>query len=101
LIQELEAQFHGLARWKKNQNLEGRIKNARFIGELTKFRAAPPIVSLRCLRRCLDDFNGYNIDIACCLLECCGRYLYRMKHTNKRITDTMDTMMRIKKAKVC
>ena len=101
LIQDLEAQFHGLARWKKNQNLEGRIKNARFIGELTKFRVAPPIVSLRCMRRCLDDFTGYNIDIACCLLESCGRFLHRLKHTNRRITDVMDTMMRIKRAKVC
>ena len=100
LVEELEAQFHGLSRWKKNQNLEGRIKNARFIGELTKFRAAPPIVSLRCLKRCLDDFTGYNIDVACCLLESCGRYLYRLKHTNSRMSMVMDTIMRIRKAKV-
>lgn len=100
LVHELEAQFHGFARWKKNQNLEGRIKNARFLGELTKFRVAPPIVSLRCLKRCLDDFSGFNIDVCCCLLESCGKYLYRLnKHTNQRITNLMDTMMRIRKAK--
>jgi len=100
LVTELEQQFHGLARWKKQQNLEGRMRNARFLGELTKFRVAPPIVVLRCLRRCLDDFCGYNVDIACCLLESCGRYLQRTKHTRERLSSLMDTMLRIRKAKI-
>jgi len=99
LVTELERQFHGQARFKKNVNLEGRLKTARFLGELTKFRVAPPIVSLRCLRRCLDDFGGANIDVACCLLESCGRYLHRTEHTRARISALMDTMMRIRKAK--
>jgi regulator of nonsense transcripts 2 len=99
LVKELEQQFHGLARWKKQQNIDSRIRNARFIGELTKFRVAPPIVALRSLRRCLDDFNGYNVDIACCLLESCGRFLHRTKHTSARLTQLMDTMMRIRKAR--
>lgn len=100
LVIELEKQFHGLARWKKQQSLENRIRNARFIGELTKFRVAPPIVALRGMRRCLDDFSGYNIDVACCLLETCGRYLYRMKHTSAKVAQLLDTMKRIRKAKV-
>lgn len=29
LVVELEKQFHGLARWKKQQNLDNRIRNAR------------------------------------------------------------------------
>jgi len=99
LVTDLEQQFHGLARWKKQQNLENRLRNARFIGELTKFRVAPPIVALRGLRRCLDDFSGYNIDVACCLLESCGRYLYRTKHTSAKISHLMDTMKRIRKMK--
>jgi regulator of nonsense transcripts 2 len=100
LVQELEQQFHGQAKFKKNQNVESRLKTARFLGELTKFRVAPPIVSLRCLRRCLDDFSGFNIDVACCILESCGRYLLRTKHTSTRISSLMDTMTRISKAKV-
>jgi regulator of nonsense transcripts 2 len=100
MVQELENQFHGLARFKKNVNLENRLKNARYLGELTKFRVAPPIVVLRCLQRCLGDFTGYNIDVACCLLESCGRYLYRTPHTKARITSLMETMMRIRKARV-
>jgi regulator of nonsense transcripts 2 len=100
LVTELEQQFHGQAKFKKNQNLESRLKTARYIGELTKFRVAPPIVALRCLRRCLDDFSGGNIDVACCLLEYCGRYLFRTPHTSARLTSLMETMMRISKAKV-
>lgn len=100
LVTDLEAQFHGYARFKKNVNVEGRFKNARFIGELTKFRAAPPIVALRGLQRCLEDFSGANIDIACCILETCGRFLYRSKHTKARISSLMETMMRLRKAKV-
>jgi regulator of nonsense transcripts 2 len=100
LVTELEKQFHGLARWKKQQSLENRLRNARFIGELTKFRVAPPIVALRGLRRCLDDFSGYNIDVACCLLESCGRYLHRTRHTSNKVAQLLDTMKRIRKAKV-
>jgi len=99
LITELEQQFHGLARWKKQHSVENRLRNARFLGELTKFRVAPPIVVLRCLRRCLEDFNGYNVDVACSLLESCGRYLHRTKHTASKLTTLMDTMARIRKAR--
>lgn len=100
LVTDLEQQFHGQAKFKKNQNLESRLKTARYIGELTKFRVAPPIISLRCIRRCLDDFNGFNVDVACCMLESCGRYLYRTKHSSARVTVLMDAMMRISKARV-
>ena len=99
LVTELEQQMHGQARFKKNQNIESRLRTARYIGELTKFRVAPPIVALRGIKRCLEDFSGYNIDVACCLLESCGRYLFRTKYTHKKISELMDTMMRLKKAK--
>jgi regulator of nonsense transcripts 2 len=100
LVTDLEQQFHGQAKFKKNQNLDSRFKTARYIGELTKFRVAPPIVFLRCIRRCLDDFTGGNVEVSCCLLETCGRFLYRLKHTSSRISDIMDTMTKLSKAKV-
>jgi regulator of nonsense transcripts 2 len=100
LVTDLEQQFHGQAKYKKNQNIESRLRTARYIGELTKFRVVPPIVSFRCLRRCLDDLTGGNVDVACCLLEACGRYLYRLKHTNAKLTGLMDILMKISKAKV-
>ena len=100
LVTELEHQMHGQARFKKNINIDGRLRTARYLSELTKFRVAPPIVVLRGIKRCIEDFTGYNIDVACCLLENCGRYLYRTQHTHKKIAELMDTMMRIKKARV-
>jgi len=100
LVKDLEQQFHGQTKFKKNQNIEGRFKTARYIGELTKFRVAPPIVALRCIKRCCDDFSGANIDVVCCLLESCGRYLHRIKHTSARLTVLLDTITRLSKAAV-
>lgn len=100
LVNDLEAQFHGQTRWKKQQNLNARLKTTRYIGELIMFRVAPPIVALRCFRRCLEDFGGHNIDVTCCLLESCGRYLHRLKHTQPKLSMLMDTMSRIRQAKV-
>lgn len=99
LLADLEQQFHGQAKFKKNQFVESRMRTARYIGELTKFRVAPPIVFLRCMRRCLDDFTGNNVDIACCLLETCGRFLFQLKHTNAKVTALMEAMNRLSKAK--
>ena len=100
LVSDLEQQFHGQTKFKKNQNLDSRMKTARYIGELTKFRVAPPIVALRCIQRCIEDFTGSNVDVACCILESCGRFLYRTKHANARLVALMDTMTRLRKAKV-
>lgn len=100
LVTDLEQQFHGQAKYKKNQNIESRLRTARYLGELIKFGVAPPMVAFRCLRRCLDDFTGGNVDVACCLLEACGRYLYRLQHTNPKLTLLMEAMMRLSKAKV-
>jgi regulator of nonsense transcripts 2 len=99
-VSQLEQQFHGQAKFKKNQNIESRLKTARFISELTKFRVAPPIVALRCFQRCLEDFTASNVDVACCLLEGCGRYLYHLKHTRAQIKTLMEAMERLSKAKV-
>ena len=64
LVTELEQQMHIQARFKNNQNLEARLRTARYLGELTKFRVAPPIVILGGLKRCLEDVTGFNIDVA-------------------------------------
>lgn len=99
LLVDLEQQFHGQAKFKKNQNVESRMRTARYIGELTKFRVAPPIIFLRCMRRCLDDFTGNNVDIACSLMESCGRFLFKLKPTSTKVTGLMEAMNRLGKAK--
>lgn len=100
LVVDLEQQFHGQAKFKKNQNLEARLRTARYIGELIKFRVAPPMVFIRCVRRCLDDFTGANVDVCCALFESCGRYLYRLSHTHATVASLMESMTRLSKAKV-
>lgn len=100
LTTDLEQQFHGQAKFKKNQNVESRFRTARYIGELIKFRAAPPIVVFRCIERCIEDFTGMNVEVACCVLESCGRYLYRLKHTHAKVSAVIETLTRLSKAKV-
>jgi regulator of nonsense transcripts 2 len=75
---------------------EEKIKNIRFIGELTKFRITPLHVVFHCIQVLLNNFNGFNIDIVCSLLETCGRFLYRIPETKTRLGNMLDIMMRKK-----
>ncbi|KAI4339228.1 hypothetical protein MLD38_024190 [Melastoma candidum] len=71
LLQLLEEEFNFLINKKDQMNIETKIRNIRFIGELCKFRIAPASVVFSCLKACLDDFTHHNIDVACNLLETC------------------------------
>ncbi|CAN6835437.1 unnamed protein product [Brassica oleracea] len=51
------------------------------------------------LTACLDDFSHHNIDVACNLLETCGRFLYRSPETTLRMTNMLDILMRLKNVK--
>ena len=48
---------------------------------------------------CLDDFSHHNIDVACNLLETCGRFLYRSPDTTVRMGNMLDIIMRLKNVK--
>jgi regulator of nonsense transcripts 2 len=100
IVIQLEQQFHGQAKFKKNQNIDSRLRTAKYLCELTKFRVAAPITALRCLQRCLDDFSSNNVDIACCMLEGCGRFLFHMQHSRTKLKEVMESMDRLSKAKV-
>lgn len=63
-----------------------------------------PFNSIKCslpffLQACLDDFTHHNIDVACNLLETCGRFLYRSPETTLRMTNMLDILMRLKNVK--
>ncbi|MFS7921894.1 putative nonsense-mediated mRNA decay protein Nmd2/UPF2 [Helianthus anomalus] len=45
------------------------------------------------------DFTHHNIDVACNLLETCGRYLYRHPDTNVRMENMLEILMRLKNIK--
>nr|GMD38603.1 regulator of nonsense transcripts UPF2 [Ipomoea batatas] len=80
-------------------NIESKIRNIRFIGELCKFKIAPAGLVFSCLKACLDDFTHHNIDVACNLLETCGRFLYRSPETTIRMANMLEILMRLKNVK--
>jgi hypothetical protein len=47
-----------------------------------------------CLKRCLDDFNGHNIDIACELVEGAGAFMIRQAATAPRMEKFLDVRRR-------
>eukprot|EP00249_Psilotum_nudum_P018824 c26978_g1_i1 orf=54-3764(+) len=99
LLQLLEEEFNSLINKKDQMNIETKIKNIRFIGELAKFKVSPPGLIFSCLKCCLDDFTHHNIDVACNLLETCGRFLYRSPETTLRMGNMLEIIMRLKNVK--
>lgn len=99
LLAMLEEDFNFLINKKDQTNIESKIKNIRFIGELCKFKIAPASLVFSCLKACLDDFNHHNIDVACNLLETCGRFLYRSPETTIRMSNMLEILMRLKNVK--
>ncbi|CAK7325553.1 unnamed protein product [Dovyalis caffra] len=99
LLQMLEEEFNFLINKKDQMNIETKIRNIRFIGELCKFKIAPATTVFSCLKACLDDFTHHNIDVACNLLETCGRFLYRSPETTVRMANMLEILMRLKNVK--
>lgn len=96
LVSQLEEEFTFLFKEKNQLNIESKIRNIRFLAELTKFRLCSTSTILQCLSMCLDDFAHHNIDVACNLLETCGRFLYRTPETHIRTKNLLEKMMRLK-----
>lgn len=96
LVSMLEEEFHSLYKGKDQINIETKIKNIRFLGELAKFKICTSNQVLGYLKLCLDDFVHHNIDITCNLLETCGRFLYKLPETHVRTKNLLEMMMRLK-----
>ncbi|KAL1915546.1 uncharacterized protein VTP21DRAFT_6670 [Calcarisporiella thermophila] len=98
VLTALEKEFKGLYRKKTSDFviLETRIKNIRFLSELTKFRITPTYLILHCIKMLLNEFNHQNAEVLCNLLETCGRFLFKSPETNARINSMLETMMRKK-----
>uniref|UniRef100_A0A7S4KVT8 MIF4G domain-containing protein n=1 Tax=Guillardia theta TaxID=55529 RepID=A0A7S4KVT8_GUITH len=99
LSQMLEQEFNEFMKYKSESNIESKVRNVRFQGELLKFKVAKPLAIFSCLQAFIDDFAYQNIELACNLLEVCGRFLYRTKTTHERTKNMLNTMMRLKNAK--
>ena len=99
LCKLLEDEFRWLMVKKEQNKSETRIRNVRFLAELTKFRVLPFASTFHVLKILLDDFTHHSIDALAALLETCGRYLYRTPETGGRMGNMLDVMMRLKNAK--
>lgn len=94
----LETEFHAMQAQNDLIKIETKVRNIRFIGELTKFGVSAPQLALECLNQCLDTFIGHNLELISNLLEVCGPYLTRYKDESisLKINNMLDIMWRLK-----
>jgi regulator of nonsense transcripts 2 len=97
----LQREFFGLKKKLdiSTSTVEPRLRNATFIAELVKFGVYPPGKVFVQLRSLFDDFTRHNIDTACCLIQNCGRYLYKRPDTSERMVNMMNIMIKLNTAK--
>lgn len=98
LVQLLKGDFRWHVRKKDQINIESKLKTVRFIGELVKFNLFPKSEALHCIKMLMFDFSHHNIEMACALLDSCGRFLYRSQDSHHRTKIYLDVMMRKKSA---
>uniref|UniRef100_G3W1Q5 UPF2 regulator of nonsense mediated mRNA decay n=1 Tax=Sarcophilus harrisii TaxID=9305 RepID=G3W1Q5_SARHA len=98
LCSMLKGDFRFHVRKKDQINIETKNKTVRFIGELTKFKMFTKNDTLHCLKMLLSDFSHHHIEMACTLLETCGRFLFRSPESHLRTSVLLEQMMRKKQA---
>ncbi|KAJ2517591.1 mRNA decay protein [Coemansia sp. RSA 1939] len=94
VVDELRRESVWLAKQRFKNLMDVRLKNTRYIAELTKFKVAPLYVSYRCAKNMLEQFHVYNIEVLCALLEGCGRFLLAQPMTSSRISSLLAILMR-------
>uniref|UniRef100_A0A3B4BTK7 Regulator of nonsense transcripts 2 n=1 Tax=Pygocentrus nattereri TaxID=42514 RepID=A0A3B4BTK7_PYGNA len=98
LCSMLRGDFRFHVRKKDQINIETKNKTVRFIGELAKFKMFSKTDTLHCLKMLLSDFSHHHIEMACTLLETCGRFLFRSPESHLRTSVLLEQMMRKKQA---
>ncbi|KAJ6219514.1 hypothetical protein RDWZM_005326 [Blomia tropicalis] len=96
LVAILKHNFRYLFKKKDQINLESKVKNIRFIGELVKFGIFPKPDVLYILKTLLSDFRYHYVEMTCNLFETCGQYLYRSPDSYFMTNHLLDQMMRHK-----
>lgn len=76
--------------------LESQIKLARYMGELCKFRLLPTGTVLNSLNELLGEFSQNNVQTACNLIQCCGRFLAAEPGVGTRFQNIVQKMLRTK-----
>ena len=100
-LQHLQKEFFGLKKKLdiSTSTVEPRLRNATFIAELVKFGVYPPGKVFVQMRSLFDDFSRHNIDTACCIVQNCGRYLFKRPDTSERMVNMMNIMIKLKNAR--
>lgn len=93
---QLKAEFRFLFKKKDQINIESKIKNARYIGEFTKFNLIQKQDAVDCLKMLLTDFTHHHIEMTCNILETCGRLLYKSFESNHQLKLILEQVMRKK-----
>ncbi|XP_076800221.1 regulator of nonsense transcripts 2-like [Clavelina lepadiformis] len=99
LILMLFRDFRFHIRKKDQIHIESKVKTVRFIGEMTKFGLVPVSDTLHCLKVLILEFSPHTIEMACALLETCGRYLLRSAPSHLRARVLLDQLVRKRTAK--
>ena len=99
LVGMLEQEFNRLYEDSDVIKIETKIRNIRFLSELVKFNVCPTQVVLECLKKCLDDFHGHNVEIIINLLESCGKYLCRVEESSLKFANLLEILQRFKESK--
>jgi regulator of nonsense transcripts 2 len=100
LVNLLEAEFTKLYEDSDVVKIESKVKNIRFLGELTKFGVCSSKVVFECLKKCLDDFNTHNIELTIHLLETCGKFLSRGEpEAVLKFNNLLEILSRLKESK--
>lgn len=106
LVSLLDNEFNRLYEDSDVVKIESKIRNIRFLGELTKFGVCPTQIILECLKKCLDDFHPHNIEIIIHLLDTCGKYLARAtsesdggQSTVLKFNNLLELLLRLKESK--
>lgn len=82
-----------------DKSLAACVRSAKYVGEYVKFGLMGSETLFDLLSICIKDFSGHRVDMACHLLETCGRYLYCAPSTHSRMTNNLDTIWRLKSVK--
>ncbi|KAK7102854.1 regulator of nonsense transcripts 2-like [Littorina saxatilis] len=98
LVQYVKSDLRWHMRKKDQINIESKLKTVRYLGELVKFMMCPKSEALHSVKMLMFDFSHHNIEMACALLETCGRFLYRSPDSHYRTKVYLDVMMRKKTA---
>ena len=98
LVAFLLNEFESITDQQEAISPQAKIKNVRFIGELVKFRLIGTTHALDCLKKCLDNFIGSNIDLVSNLLETAGPFLVNSldEAVRLRVQNLLDYMWRLK-----